>query len=443
MKDDMKELLQSALRGKSGAVELMGARDEEFSVSAFRGTIDSYNKSGSGGCGARALSGRRLGRAYSERLDPASVAAALSMAERNASFMDDDEGNALYDGTGEKLHHEGAGCVRLSDAEAKRFVLELEEACKAADPRVVNVPMNQYAHVSGSRGIANAAGMYRGGSDSLVYAGSYLMASQGDETETGFHVICTRDSKALDIGLIARTAASRATDKLGGTQPESGARRCVLDGEPAGALIGAFLGNIDAEAMQKGASKLAGRVGERVGCELFTVIDDPAAPGFGKRRFDDEGVDSPALTLFDRGVFAAPLYTVYSAKREGARPNGRGFRPGIQSRATASIINGFIAPGALDLAALFREAGSGVYVTELEGLHAGLDPVSGDFSCGAKGFAIEGGQRGRPLKNFTVSGNFYELIKDIAALANDRRLDSYERFTSPSLLLGSLSISGK
>jgi len=173
------------------------------------------------------------------------------------------------------------------------------------------------------------------------------------------------------------------------------------------------------------------------------VIDDPAAPGFGKRRFDDEGVDSPALTLFDRGVFAAPLYTVYSAKREGARPNGRGFRPGIQSRATASIINGFIAPGALDLAALFREAGSGVYVTELEGLHAGLDPVSGDFSCGAKGFAIEGGQRGRPLKNFTVSGNFYELIKDIAALANDRRLDSYERFTSPSLLLGSLSISGK
>lgn len=436
-------MLKSALAGKVGELELMASRDEEFSLSAFRGAIDSYNVSASGGCAAQALAGKKLGRAYSEKLDPASIAATLDMAARNAAFLDDDEGNALYQGTGEKTHHEGEASLRLSDEEAKRFVLDLEEACKAVDPRVVNVPMNQYAYIYGSRGIAGANGMYRGGSDHVAYAGSYLMVKDGDETETGFYVIASRDRRDLDLNKIAREAAKRALDKLGATQPASGSRRCVLGGECAGELIGSFLENIDAETMQKGASKLAGRVGELVGCELFTVVDDPAAPGFGKRRFDDEGVDSPALTLFDRGVFATPLYTVYSARREGTQPNGRGFREAIQARARASIINAFIPNGASGLAGLMKEAGEGVYITELDGLHAGLDPVSGDFSCAAKGFSIESGARGRPLRNFTVSGNFYELIKDIASLANDRRVDSYSRFTSPSLLLGSLAIAGE
>ena len=261
-------IFKAALGGKNGSVELSAARDEEFSVSAFRGTIDSYNRSGSGGCAAQALVGKKLGRAYSERLGEAPVAEALAMAERNAAFLDDDEGNALYSGSDEREHHEGDAALRMSDEEAKRFVLDLEAACKARDPRVVNVPMNQYAYVYASRGIANSGGMYRGGSDHVAYAGSYVMVSEGDDTQTGFYVIASRDRADLKIDTIAREAVGRALAKLGGVQPASGSYRCVIDGETAGELIGAFLGNIDAETMQKGASKLAGRVGEQVGCEI-------------------------------------------------------------------------------------------------------------------------------------------------------------------------------
>jgi len=443
MIDGMKKLAQGAIAKAGGDVELSGSRSEDFQVSAFRGEISQYSRSKSAGWSARAIDGRKLGTAYTEKGTPEALAEAAASAVRNAAFMDDDEGNALADTTGELSFTIGERSGWLDGDAAKEFALRLEKTCKGIDPRVVNVPDSSYGTGMSASVVATGRGLFRGLVQRYGYAYTYLMVSDGAETEIGFELQVVRDPARLDLEFIAREAVRKGVERLGAEEPKSGHPRCVMQNDAASGLIGAFLGNVSAESMQKGISKLAGRRGQKVGCDEFTVIDDPEAPGFGKAPFDDEGIDSPRIAIFDKGVFAEPLYTIYSARREGARPNGRGFRASIKSRASAGIINAFIPDGSETPADILECAWDGILITDLEGLHAGLDEVSGDFSCAAKGFTIESGKRGRAIKNFTVSGNFYTLVQAIVARANDRRTDTNASFSSPSLLIQSLAVSGR
>ncbi|HRY73681.1 MAG TPA: metallopeptidase TldD-related protein, partial [Spirochaetia bacterium] len=276
----------------------------------------------------------------------------------------------------------------------------------------------------------------------LCYAYAYVMADSGRGVETGVHLQAARSFEGLDPAAIAREAVARAVGKLGAAEPQSGTMRAVLENGAATSLLGAFMGSASAEAIQKGRSRLAGKRGERVGGALFTVVDDPAGPGLRGAAFDDEGLPAARLEVFREGVFLEPLYTVYSARREGAKPNGRGFRGSALASVSASLVNATIPAGSFSLEALAAEAGKGILVTEVEGLHAGLNPVSGDFSCSARGFALEGGRIGAPLRNFTISGNFYELVAGLEAVGSDLREDVLDRFRSPSLLVASLSVSG-
>ena len=92
--------------------------------------------------------------------------------------------------------------------------------------------------------------------------------------------------------------------------------------------------------------------------------------------------------------------------------------------------------------ALFRKAGEGIYVTELMGLHAGANAVTGDFSLSAKGFLITEGGKGAPVKNFTVSGNFFELLKNVEVLGNDLEF-LQGKFGSPSILVRDIAVAGQ
>jgi PmbA protein len=442
------ELVRDAIAAAGGGkIDVTISETVEFGVSAFRGEISEYNRSKTGGASARAIvDGEglpRLGMSYSEKLDLASLGEAARQAKRNGAFMDGDVGNGICEESGNLSQEIGKDSGWLDEDGAKRFVLDLEAECKSLDKRVVNVPASSYGFGGSESAGATGLGLYRATKQSYGYAYAYVMVSDGQETETGFYVQVVRDPAILDRGLIARKAVERGVAMLGAKESKSGNVPCVLSNEQASDLIGAFLGNVDAESMQKGLSKLAGKVGGSIGSKEFTIIDDPKAPGFGKSEFDSEGEKSSAVTIFDAGTFKEPLYTIYSARRENRASNGRGFRGGIKGRPTASLINAFIPDGDRSLDALMAEARDGIYITSLEGLHAGLDEVSGDFSCAAKGFEIAGGKLGGPLRNFTVSGNFYELARALVARGNDRRTDLSSSFSSPSLLIESLAVSGR
>jgi PmbA protein len=455
MKESTLDLLRDAAKtipGDSEGLlrEAYYAETRELSTSACKGAIDSFTDSRSGAAALRVVAsgrkaaGRRMGGAFTERIDSGSLAEAARAAEASAAFLDADEGNALYEGC-ESLRA-GLDEAWRNDsvsAEAKKeLALAIEKSCYGRDKRIVNVPTAAFGEVDSLRAIANGRGMLKAERHRLCYAYAYVIASEGDSTETGSYGEVVPDIGGLDAGRIAEKAVEEAIEKLKAVEPKSGSYRAIIKNDSASALLGAFMGAVSAEAIQKGKSRLEGKRGAKVGSKLFSIVDDPAASRLRHAAFDDEGVPAGRLEIFREGVFLEPLYTLYSARREGAEPNGRGMRGGASTNVAASLVNACIPAGKGGLEDLLSGIGEGILITDVQGLHAGLNAVSGDFSCSARGFSVQGGKKAGALRNFTVSGNFYDLIAGLEAVASDLREDVSDSFRSPSIAVASLSISG-
>jgi PmbA protein len=186
---------------------------------------------------------------------------------------------------------------------------------------------------------------------------------------------------------------------------------------------------------------LAGKLGTRIGSELFSINDDPQS-GLVPRYFDGDGVETRPAKLVDKGVFKTVVHNLYSAAREeGAETTGHGSRSkaGVGTALHAPVLE----PGSGSLDDLLAKMGQGILVTEVEGLHAGLNPVTGDFSLSAKGFMIEDGKRAYPVRNMVAAGNFFQLAENLSAVAGDARKISLEPLNAPSIFLSRISISGK
>jgi PmbA protein len=426
------------------AREVYYAETRELSMSACKGAIDSFTDSRSGAAAVRVVEAKRMGTAFTERIDGESLARAAAAARSAAAFMDTDEGNALHEGGESQLVGLDSAWSNDSVATAakKGLALATEKRCYALDRRIVNVPTVGFGEIDSVRAVANARGMLKAERHRDCYLYAYVIATDGDSTETGSYGEEAADFAGLDPERVASRAVEEAIEKLHATEPSSGTYRTVIKNDAASALLGAFMGSVSAEAIQKGKSRLAGKRGQKVGSTLFTVIDDPGLSPLRHAAFDDEGVPAGRLEIFREGVFIEPLYTLYSARREGARPNGRGRRNGAASNVSAGLFNAFVPAGEDGFEALLSGMGEGILITEVQGLHAGLNPVSGDFSCSARGFAIQRGKKAGALRNFTVSGNFYELIAGIEARGSDLREDLSDAFRSPSLVIAALSVSG-
>jgi PmbA protein len=124
---------------------------------------------------------------------------------------------------------------------------------------------------------------------------------------------------------------------------------------------------------------------------------------------------------------------------------GNAAKAGLAGAMHVSPSNFYIKPGEPSFDALMEKLGDGVFITELEGLHAGVDSISGDFSLSARGFRVEGGKKTTPVEQIVVSGNFYDLLENIEAIGNDLRfsMPSGGSIGSPSLIIKSINVAGE
>ena len=203
-------------------------------------------------------------------------------------------------------------------------------------------------------------------------------------------------------------------------------------------LLTTFSGVFSAGNAQQGLSLLAGREGKKIAADCVTIVDDPLMPwGPGSSPFDREGAATKKKNVVERGVLTTLLHNRKTAKKAGIRTTGNAAGGG---RVAPS--NLFIAPGERAPEALIADVGEGLYVTEVMGLHAGANPVSGDFSLLSRGFVIENGKIGRAVEQFTVAGNFYRLLEDVAEVADDLKFEGTP-IASPTLRVKKLSVAGE
>ena len=427
-------------------LELYCVSSSAITMSAMKGELSSFSLARTQGVAARVLCQGRMGFAFTEKADDTDRA--VQMAAENARFIAEDAGNALCE-VPDRLSSQRYYSRSIDEVavEAKKaFVLDLEKAAYAFDKRVANVPSAYYGEASSHRMVVNSFGLNKASKANFCYSYLYLMVTDGKDTTVGYWGMGGTRVEALDRDRIVSEAVTQATAQLGAGEVDSGKYPIVLTADMASDLLESFFGPRSpffAENVQLGLSRLADKEHEPIASEIVNLVDDPASPGIGRREFDGEGVTCRRMVIVERGRLENFLYNLYAAKRAGRESTGHGDRASHKSAVTTAPSNVVLQNGQKTEDQLVAQVRKGIYVTDLEGLHASTDPISGDFSAGAKGRLIEDGCLTRPLRNFTIAGNFFEVLHKVLDLADNRRDDSFNHVTSPSILVDEVDVSGK
>ena len=418
------------LAAKVAAEAVAGEQVEAFvgsststSVRVHGGEIESLTQASSSGIGVRVVRDGRQGFAYAGSLDPAVIAEVLADARDNATYAEPEEWVGLAEPDGVTPVELDLWRDALADMPTDRKValaLELERAVKARDPRVTGVRVAAWGDGSGIGAVATSTGILVTGRSTFCHLSVQALATDGDETKTGYGVSVGRQPEDVDLAEAADDAADRATRLLGAVQPASGTVTLVLEPRMAATLLGVVAGTLNGESVLKGRSPFADRVGEAIASPLVTLVDDPTDPAsLGADTHDGEGLATRRIPLIEAGVLAGFLHNTMTGRRAGVPSTAsavRGFRstPGVGAQALA------IATGEGTLDQLIAGVDHGVLVQSMTGLHSGVNPVSGDFSVGVEGLLLRGGARAEPIREATVASTLQRLLLDVAAVGGER-----------------------
>jgi len=428
-------ILDNALRMGFSDAEVRIGGGERFSVNVQKGDVEQLTTTSTRSLSFRGTYNGKIGTSWTEWFDIEAMPILLEEAKQNASIIEEEEQPTIFDGfADEKYVFFPPRGLQFQDVPIQDRIdaaLAMEKAAlggdkiKAADWVGVSVGKNETL-------MMNTYGLElesKGG-----HAGGYVSARavDGECTKTGGdHWSGYPDWASFDPEVVGKSAAKKAADQLHAKQVPTGTYKIVLDDSTAGGLFGNFLSIFSADVAQKGRSLLAGRLGEKIANDNFTLTDTPHAEGL-ESSYDAEGVATYNKAVVENGVFKTFLHNRKTAKIDGVKSTGN-----ANSGSSAGFSNARIKPGTLSEEEIIAKCGDGLYITSLAGF--GANATSGDISMTATGFVIEGGKIGRPVEQITVAGNFFDVIKDIEEIGKDVRWG----YMSPCVLIKSMSVAGE
>lgn len=424
----MTELLDIATRVAGWArdseqVEAFVARGRSTEVKVFEGGVESLSVAESAGVGIRVIAGSRQGFAYAGSLDDDVVAETLLEARDNAGFGTPDEYLGLADPDGVTPAELDLWRDELATFPTDQKVdaaLELERLVRAGDARIRQVESAYWGDSASESAVATSTGIVGSSRRTTCYVSAHAIAGEGSDTQTGAGYSIGRSPADLSLAKAADDAVTRATRLLGARKPASARVTVVLEPRITATLLAILAGTLDGEAVLKGRSLFAQRVGELVTVPQLRMADDPTDPeAYGAARIDAEGLACRRNVLIDGGVLQGFLYNTYAGRRAGRASTGSAVRagfksgPGVGARAV-SILPGKMTPGEIMLS-----VGDGLVVQSISGVHSGVNPISGDFSVGAEGMLFRGGELAEPVREFTIASTIQRMLLDIVAIGND------------------------
>ena len=439
------KLLQAAKDAGISAAEVYLSSNDSFRAMCQQGVISSYTVNSTRGLSLRGIWQGKMGYAATEAFDEESVGQLVSGVIESASLTEDDSVQEIYRGDAEypRVDNYNPALDDVSPEKKLDYLLRAEKALLGADPRIAAATYNMVSTGSGQVRIVNSYGLDLKMRDNFFVGYLNALAKDGGRSASEGALRVGRVFKEGDAESAAAEAAEKTLFMLGAEPVKSGVYRAVFDPYAMSDMLGVFSGIFSSENAQQNMSLLAGREGEKIAADCVTLVDDPLLEGgFESRCFDDEGVACRTLNVVENGVLTTLLYNLKTARKAGRASTGSARKASYSAAVRVAPSNFFFKPGDKDLSGLMADMGEGLVITEVGGLHAGANPMSGDFSLIAEGYTVSGGKKDRPVEQITVAGNFYELLKSVRAVGSDLTFPG-SGIGSPSVDVGEIRVSGK
>ena len=369
--------------------------------------------------------GSRLGFAWAGSLDPAVIEAALADARDNARYAtpDPDVVLARPDGASvveQDLWDDGVTATPMDDKIA--LALELERATRAADDRVRQVSSADYSDERAEMALASTTGIRSSARRTTAFVSVDAIAGVGADTQTGTGFSVGRAPADLDPDEAMGEAVQRSTRLLGAQKAQSGRYTVVFDPRVVSTLLSVMASALSGEAVVKGRSFFAGRIGESVANAAVTLVDDPTdSRAFSASTYDAEGLACRRNVLISDGMLRMFVFDTVSGRRAQMQSTGSAVRGGFAGTPSAGCRALVLQPGTKGADDILASVGDGLYVQSVTGIHSGVNTVSGDFSVGAEGLMIRGGALAEPVREVTVASTLQRMLQSIVEIGGDLR----------------------
>jgi PmbA protein len=425
--------LRRAAKGGASQAEVGASLSTGLSVTVRKGEVETLEHQRDRGFSVTVYFGTRKGSASSSDLAEAAIAETVDKACTIARYTAEDPCAGLPEAESmarefpelDLDHPWGIG-----PDEAVALARDCEAAGLEADARISNTEGGSLSSHRSLRLYANSHGFCGGYASSSHSLSCSLIVGKGDEMQRDYWYTSARCADDLESpAAVGRRAAERALRRLGARRIGTRSVPVIFVAELARGFLSHLVAAIKGAAQYRKASFLLGAAGSRVLPQWLSIEERPHLPrGPGSAPFDAEGVATRDRSLVEAGVLQGYVLSSYSARRLGLSTTGN----------AGGIHNLVVPTGSEGLEGLMRQMGRGLVVTELMG--QGINGVTGDYSRGASGFWVEGGEIVHPVQEITIAGNLKELYQDIQAVGSD--VDTRGVIRTGSLLIGRMTIAG-
>ena len=435
--------IEYALQEGFSDFEIYQSLSKEKNVNFFQGQMDTFTTSRVCGTALRGTyNGQMVNVATEDESDDQMETLIAKMKEQAAAV--ETEENALISAPQETEETVSTKNWKQPDNTLIQNTLkELEQKILNADEKITAVMYLRWIEQTEERLIVNSKGMSIEDGSHVQAVFAYAAAADGDEIKNSSRIEVVEDLSAFDADAFAKKLAEDTVSKLHPVQLSSGTYPVIFEAGAMTSLLNAFTGLFSGDLISKGISPLRDKLNEKIFSDLITVVDDPRstdAPMLAN--YDDEGTPTYRKTVVDHGVFTTILHNTKTAAKMNMQSTGNGFKPGYTAPVNVTPFNLYIEPGEKTLDELCADMQEGYVITDLAGLHAGIDFVTTNFSLQCNGYYVRDGKKAESVSLVTVAANFLEMMSNVTAVGNDIDWKA-GTVASPSIAIEGCAIAGK
>lgn len=416
-------------------------KSSSTSISLFNGKIDSYNISNSISIQARGVINNKFGVASTNVDDKNTIDFLLSTILKTGKLIEKEDDAIIFKGSKKYVKK------NIYNKELSKISLEtkidnlykIDKFCRDFDSRIENITV-AYSEDEEINELYNSYGLNLKSKKNSFYYYVSVTVRDNNQVVNADNIFFESDFNKFNFENFAKECCVEALSKVNPTQCKSKKYKAILSQKVVATLMSSFVGSLSSEEVQKHTSALADKLGQQIASSKVTILEKPLEKNVFFNGFDDEGVATYNKEIVKKGILQTYLYNLTTASKENKESTGNGY--GSASKIGIGTINLTLKPGKKTFNELLTKLNNGIYITEIMGLHAGLNASSGDFSLQSQGFLVEDGKITKPLSLIVIAGNLFELFNNIKEVGNDSKL-FLSSVSAPSVLLKSLAVSGQ